>query len=441
MNKITKLLIKHFQKHCRTHKVDEWVKKTVEKIIDCAKHNLGYSVYVCPKCGKLHYVRNTCKAKNCPICSFTATHHWLEQASDYLLPLPYQHIVFTLPMFVRSLFLTNFKLMTKIQFKAIAYALNKFAKTRGVQSYWIATFQFCGSLLNLHPHIHVIAACGGLSIDEQSLRTFCYYHAKTLSTNYTSFFLNSLRRHFLLNHLVMPKELEHITSIELYDQFIQTETQKIESLQKQNKPSPHLKFIKVHYPTMGDPAFKSWNVFAAKVNQVGAPFGYIVRYLHHPPISQHKIVSTKHQVTLRMPDPKTGLFATFKFSFDEFLSKLLLQFFPKNFHAVRRGGLLASRFTEKFALLKNIVLSQTPKDIVISTLFSIQSQLNKLFHPRKSSCSDCHTPLSWLANIPSNSYFFTLHPKNTSTFLSQLSDLAVCLLFPSLPLPLIFDSS
>jgi len=355
VNKITELLINHSSQYFDSHDVPEWTKECVARIIACAKHELGQSVHICINCGQLFTANNTCHTKNCPTCGFYQTYDWLLKNDATFPDVPYQHIVFTLPLFIRPFFSTNFKPLVDLQFASASAALTRFAATKKTQIFWFAAFQFCGEIMNRHPHLHFLVPCTGLSFDGQSLKDFCYYHAKTLSYNYTKTFIKKLLRLAKKGLLVLPPEYAHLDSPDKLCKFILDSVAANEKLREKNVPSDNLDFIKSVCPDISNPSFRYWCVYCAQVRKEDAPFGYIVRYLHHPPITQAKIVSLNRRVSCRFKNPVTGFKQYFHFSYDEFLDRFLDQFFPKGFHAVRRGGLLASCHKAKMQKLRELV--------------------------------------------------------------------------------------
>ena len=292
--------------------------------------------------------------------------------------MPYQHIVFTLPLFVRPFFDTNFKLMVKIQFDSASEALAKFARSKGVESFWLGVFQYCGVLLNQNPHIHIIAPCGGLTLDGSSFKEFCYYHALTLSKFYTAIFLAKLRDAYKSGELYLPSQYVHLDTYDKFNRFIDKNVRRIKKEQRSNKPSIHAHFIADICPDVGDPRYRSWNVYAGAVRKDRAPFGYIVRYLHHPPISQYKIkvIDTRRdRIVIHVKNPITGLKEDFHFTPDQFMERFCAQFPPKGFHAVRRGGLMAPRKKALFQKLCDLVKDLYPN--MISAKDDILAQMYK----------------------------------------------------------------
>ena len=72
--------------------------KEVHKIIDCFNHNLGASVYVCPKCDEVYFCHHTCKGRLCSSCGIKAQNIMTEHILQTCLNCPHRHITFTIPL-------------------------------------------------------------------------------------------------------------------------------------------------------------------------------------------------------------------------------------------------------------------------------------------------------------------------------------------------------
>ena len=71
--------------------------KVMSAIEACLTAALGGHVAACEACGHTHIAYNSCRNRHCPKCQGTAAQDWLSARAAELLPVPYYHIVFTLP--------------------------------------------------------------------------------------------------------------------------------------------------------------------------------------------------------------------------------------------------------------------------------------------------------------------------------------------------------
>ncbi len=110
----------------------------------------------------------TCRNRHCPKCQATAARRWLQARQAELLPVPYYHVVFTLPAPLRDLAYQNKARLYQLLFKAAAETLLRIAadpKHLGARIGLTAVLHTWGAALIHHPHLHCIVPGGGVSID------------------------------------------------------------------------------------------------------------------------------------------------------------------------------------------------------------------------------------------------------------------------------------
>ena len=146
----------------------------------------------------------------------------------------------------------------------------------------------------------------------------------------------------------MPTCYRNLTSYQLFTRFINSNVTYIQKLRDTNlELSVNAHFIKDICPEVSNPRYHSWCVYAGAVRKDRNPFGYIVRYLHHPPISQHKIIETRRgKIIIRVKHPTTGLKENFTFTSDEFMKLFLAQFLPTSSPPLRYGTFNRHRGTK-----------------------------------------------------------------------------------------------
>jgi hypothetical protein len=72
-------------------------RKVLDAIVRCRTAALGGHLDKCVRCGHQAISYNSCRSRHCPKCQGNARAKWLAARSADLLPVPYFHIVFTLP--------------------------------------------------------------------------------------------------------------------------------------------------------------------------------------------------------------------------------------------------------------------------------------------------------------------------------------------------------
>lgn len=143
-------------------------RKALRDIRDCRTAVLGGHLYECDRCGHRVKVFNSCRNRNCPKCHATARAKWLAEREAELLPVPYFHVVFTLPQQIGRLALQNPRRIYNILFQTAAETLLTIAadpRHLGASIGFLAVLHTWGQNLHLHPHLHCVVPGGGFSPD------------------------------------------------------------------------------------------------------------------------------------------------------------------------------------------------------------------------------------------------------------------------------------
>jgi len=149
----------------RIHSMQRRVMRAIEV---CRTAVLGGHVEKCDRCGhcRIHY--NSCGNRHCNKCQSLARARWLERHRAQLLPVPYFHLVFTVPAAISSIALQNQKVVYGIRFRAAAQTLRRIAgnpKHLGARIGFLAVLHTWGQNLQHHPHLHCVVPGGGFSVD------------------------------------------------------------------------------------------------------------------------------------------------------------------------------------------------------------------------------------------------------------------------------------
>ena len=146
-----------------------WVhRKVLDAIVRCRTAALGGHRDKCIRCGHLTASYNSCRNRHCPKCQGNARAKWLAARSAELLPVPYFHIVFTLPHELCSLILQNKRLLYDLLFRTSAASLLELARDPqhlGADIGFLGVLHTWGQNLQIHPHVHYIVPAGGLALD------------------------------------------------------------------------------------------------------------------------------------------------------------------------------------------------------------------------------------------------------------------------------------
>lgn len=297
-------------------------RRIVHDLVSCRTPELGGHVYVCGQCGVITSRFNSCRNRHCPQCQHVERERWLEQRRGEILPVPYFHLVFTVPHELNPLFLTAPKTLYNLLFRCSADALLELAldpRHLGARIGFQAILHTWGQRLELHPHLHMIVPGGGLSPD-----------GERWVASRPDFFLPV----HPLSRLLRGKLLDEI------DQAVNRGERLLpHRLDPDDSPSAYLAFRDDLYA-------KEWNVHSRP------PFGgaeggleYLGRYSHRVAISNSRLLGLDgDRVVFRFKDYRDdGKVKTTSLEAVEFLRRFLLHALPVGFQRLRSYGLLANR--------------------------------------------------------------------------------------------------
>jgi Putative transposase/Transposase zinc-binding domain len=299
--------------------------KVMSAIERCRTAALGGHVARCENsaCGFTTIAYNSCRNRHCPKCQGAQAAEWMEDRAAELLPVPYFHVVFTLPAEIADIAYTNKAVVYDALFKASSETLARIAadpKHLGAKIGMTSVLHTWGSAMTHHPHVHMIVPGGGFSADGSE-----WVAAKP------KFFLPV----FVLSKLFRRLMLE-----------------KLAAAHAEGK----LAFFGVHAHLKAAPAFakwlapqrqKRWFVYA-KEPFAGpkAVLAYLSRYTHRVAISNSRLLKAEASgVTFRVKNYRAdgdARYTTMTLAPGEFIRRVLLHVLPKGFHRIRHTGFLAS---------------------------------------------------------------------------------------------------
>ncbi|MDH5676670.1 MAG: IS91 family transposase [Myxococcales bacterium] len=288
----------------------------------CRTAALGGHLYRCERCGHEHPAYNGCRDRHCPSCLGGKSAAWLTARSSELLPLPYFHVVFTVPQQVAAVALGNKKVVYSILFRAAARTLQQIAadpRHLGAQLGFLAILHTWTQTLQHHPHIHCVVPGGGLAPDGSRWvrsREDFLLPVKVLSKLFAGKFLDLLTKAYERGELRFGGSTASLAQAHGFKQWVRRVRD------------------------------KSWVVYSKP------PFGspqqvlkYLARYTHRVAISNARIVSvTDTEVAFRYRSRKAGnAMGTMRLAGEEFLRRFLLHVLPKGFVRIRHFGWMANR--------------------------------------------------------------------------------------------------
>ncbi len=297
--------------------------KVMSAIERCRTAALGGHVERCEDCDHTSIAYNSCRNRHCPKCQGAVARDWLEARQADLLPVPYYHVVFTLPAPVADIAYQNNKLVYDMLFKASAETMLTIAvdpRHLGARIGITAVLHTWGSAMTHHPHVHMIVPGGGISADGKSwvsCKPGFFLPVRVLSR---------LFRRLFLQMLAAAHDDDRLT------------------------------FFGNHQRLADRPAFAAylkplrkaeWVVYAKR------PFGgpeavlaYLSRYTHRVAISNSRLIKADQTgVTFTYKDYRVEgreRYRTMTLTPAEFIRRFLIHVLPKGFHRIRHYGFLAN---------------------------------------------------------------------------------------------------
>ena len=143
--------------------------KVMSAIEDCRTAALGGHVARCEnqRCGFTSIAYNSCRNRHCPKCQGAAARQWMAAREADLLPVPYFHVVFTLPAEIGDIAYQNKAVIYDLLFRASSETMLTIAadpKHLGARIGITAVLHTWGSAMTHHPHVHMIVPGGGISL-------------------------------------------------------------------------------------------------------------------------------------------------------------------------------------------------------------------------------------------------------------------------------------
>ena len=135
-------------------------------ILGCRIPALGGHVETCDACGTTRHVYHSCRNRHCPQCQTRGKEAWLAQRRRELLPVPYLHLVFTLPHDLNGLIAITPRAIYEMLFGAVSATLTEFAanlRWLGGTPAFSLVLHTRKQDLGRHVHVHALVAGGALA--------------------------------------------------------------------------------------------------------------------------------------------------------------------------------------------------------------------------------------------------------------------------------------
>jgi len=305
----------------------------------CRTAALGGHTEACAECGLVRCAYNSCRNRHCPKCQGAARAEWLAARQAELLPVPYFHVVFTVPAAAAEIAFQNKETVYTILFRAAAEALRTIAadpKHLGAEIGLVAVLHSWGQTLQHHPHIHCLVPGGGPSLDGTrwvACRPGFFLPVRVLSRLFRRLFLAELDAAFAASRLGFFGDLAALAEPAAFARRL--------------KELHRVEWVVYAKPPFGGP------------EQVLA---YLGRYTHRVAIANARLVGiTDEHVAFRWRDYRHHSRAkVMTLAADEFIRRFLLHTLPDGFHRIRHYGFLANGHrAAKLALCRSLLDTAT----------------------------------------------------------------------------------
>jgi hypothetical protein len=297
--------------------------KVMSAIENCRTAALGGHVARCEKCAYTSIAYNSCRNRHCPKCQGAAAKEWLADREADLLPVPYYHVVFTLPAAIADIAYQNKTVVYDLVFKASAETMLTIAadpKHLGARIGITSVLHTWGSAMTHHPHVHMIVPGGGISLDGErwvACRPGFFLPVRVLSRLFRRLFLEKLVAAHYAGRLKFFGDHAALADVQAFVAYL--------------APLGRTEWVVYAKRPFGGPQ---------------AVLAYLSRYTHRVAIANSRLIACdRTSVTFRWKDYRSDgrdRQKVMTLSTGEFIRRFMIHVLPHGFHRIRHYGLLAS---------------------------------------------------------------------------------------------------
>jgi hypothetical protein len=317
--------------------------KVMSAIERCRTAALGGHVMRCENdaCAYTAIAYNSCRNRHCPKCQGAAAREWMAARAAELLPVPYFHVVFTLPSAIGDIAYQNKAVIYDLLFRASAETMLTIAadpKHLGASIGITSVLHTWGSAMTHHPHVHMIVPGGGISRDGSrwiAKRPTFFLPVRVLSKLFRRLMIDKLVAAHAAGQLRFYGALAALGNAKAFAAYL--------------APLKRTRwFVYAKRPFAGPKAV----------------LAYLSRYTHRVAISNRRLIAADtNTVTFKVNDYRIegpGRYKTMTLDAHEFIRRFLIHVLPKGFHRIRHYGLLASGVKANNLALARKLLDTAP---------------------------------------------------------------------------------
>jgi len=373
---LAEVLRRHGPAYLATHELPAAKAKVWRAILGCRTAALGGHVETCDCCGVTRHVYHSCRNRHCPQCQTRAKEAWLAQRRRELLPVPYFHLVFTLPHDLNGVIGIAPRAIYETLFGAVATTLTEFAANPrwlgGMPAFSLVLHTWKQDL-GRHVHVHALVAGGALTAagEWRSAKRGFLFPVKALSRVFRGKFVAALTAAWAQGKLAAATTLEARAWRSLLDRLHRHE----------------------------------WVVYAKE--PLGGPaqvLEYLGRYTHRVAISNERIVAVDdHEVRFRVRAGTSGpTKRTLALPAPTFIDRFLLHVLPKGFKRIRHYGILGpAGKAVKLAQARAALSVPAPDPVVVESVAAFMDRIDRVGWAR---CPHCRqgsfVPTAAIAPMP-----------------------------------------
>lgn len=374
------ILNRYLRAYLGKHRISLWQHKILYDLQICRTAACGGHLESCDRCDYQRPAYNSCHNRHCPKCRGIARRKWVSARLNELLPVPYYHVVFTMPHILNTIALYNKQMIYNMFYHAAAYTLLKFGKDHkflGAQLGFTAVLHTWGKGLIHHVHWHFIVPGGGLTKEDQWVHLpysdKFIFPAKAMSKVIRGRFIKLFKSAYYERKISIPDIQEDLKDPLMFEYFL------------------------------NDLAGAEW------VNYCKPPFGspeqvvkYIGRYTHRVALSNNRLINIDgNRIRFDAKDYRENKRVIIDLSAEEFIRRLLLHTLPKDFRKIRYGGFLSVAIRNEKIKAARQALAGNSEDAVID----LETDSDIVTSGGIGICPNCHVGIMRAVEIDRNSMY------------------------------------
>lgn len=369
MAKLAEVLRRFGQGYLDTHALGASQARAWRAILSCRTEALGGHQLRCERCGYTHNVFHSCRNRHCPQCQCRAKEAWASARLQEVLPVPYAHMVFTLPHALNALAGAQPRWIYETLLGCVGQSLLEFAanpRWLGAQPAITLVLHTWTQDLRRHLHVHALVSAGGVNGDRQWIATKrqprFLFPVHALSDVFRAKFLTAMDRARAQGRLDRDPQA--------------------------NAWNERRRALLAH----------RWVVYAK--TPPGGPaqvLDYLSRYTHRTAISEERLLGIEgQQVKLRVRADDRGGKRVIRIPGEQFIERFMQHVLPRGFKRIRHYGLLAAAHKSQSLAQARCALNALPAPDP-QAVESAQDFMKRVAQMEILRCPRCrHSPLQLL---------------------------------------------